>query len=322
MTTMQDDLPHPVPAHAFLRYKENYFFIILADKSGVFGVVHFNHEPGFDRARYVANLRVGGRLLTYSNQSAFPRNYALSRRIGDSNLSLSFNKPHQDFRLALETPEVHLDVTFAARFATFDYSACRTAGNSAPSFQEIMTLGLNLPYNHQQQAMAVSGTVTVDGKRMVFEGYGYRDHSWVMRNDAIGETHCWCGFNFPSKAFGAKIMSTTYRPGLFAREGYVVDSEGSRALRSVETREIGTFCDGLPETLIHELEDIFGTRYTIESDIAGRLAHVPLVSQAPSGAASFHIVDSFCRTKVLETGEEGIALIEIGRSSTLGGPFT
>jgi hypothetical protein len=319
---MQDNLPHPVPPYAFLRYKENYFFIILAEKSRVFGVIHLNHEPGFDRARYVANLNVRGRLLSYANQTAFPKNFALSRRIGDDNLSLSFIEPEQGFGIVIKAPEVDIDVTFNGRFATFDYSACRTAGNAAPSFQEIMTLGLNLPYNHQQQAMTVSGTVAVDGESISFEGFGYRDHSWVMRNDSIGETHCWCGFNFPSKAFGAKIMSTTHRPGLFAREGYVVDNDGSLPLRSVETREIGMSSDGLPETLIHELEDVFGTRYTIESDIAGRLAHVPLVSQAPNGAASFHIVDNFCRTKILETGEEGIALIEIGRSSRIGGPFS
>lgn len=323
MTTIHDDLPHPVPAFAHLRYKENYFFIILDAKNDVFGVIHFNHEPGFDRARYVANLNVKGQPVRYANQTSFPDDYALSREIGDGRMTLNFREPHARFDLSLKTDEIDLDVVFTGRFPTFDYAACRTAGNPAPSFQEIMTLGTNLPYNHQQQSLATKGSVKLaGGDRVAIDGLGYRDHSWVMRTDHIGETHSWCGLNFPSRAFGAKIISTTYRPGLFAREGYVVDADGPRALKSLAATPIGELPDGLPEKLVHELVDVFGQTYTIETDIAGRYGHVPLVSEAPSGKATFHIVENFCRSKQLESGEEGISLIEIGRSSSIGGPFS
>jgi hypothetical protein len=311
-----------VPAFAQLRYKENYFLIVLAEKQDVFGVIHFNHEPGFDRARYVANLSVRGRLVRYANQTSFPEDFAFARVIGDGRLSLAFTTPHQRFDLSLHSDDLVLDLIFSARFPTFDYSACRTAGNPAPSFQEIMTLGLNLPYNHQQQAMAVTGSVKLAGEDAIaIDGFGYRDHSWVMRSDAIGESHSWCGFNFPSIAFGAKIMSTTYRPGLLAREGYVVDDRGPRALRFLETRRVGELRDGLPAMLIHEVEDVFGARYTIEADIAGRFAHVPLVSEAPAGKTGYHLVENFCPLRLVETGETGIGLVEIGRSSEIGGAF-
>ena len=39
MTTMHDDLPHPIPPFAYLRYKENYFFILIAPDQDVFGIV-------------------------------------------------------------------------------------------------------------------------------------------------------------------------------------------------------------------------------------------------------------------------------------------
>jgi hypothetical protein len=322
VTTIHDDLPHPVPAFAQLRYKENYFFIILAERSDVFGVIHFNHEPGFDRARYTANLSVQGKPIRYANQTPFPTDYAYARGIGDGRLTLDFKAPHQRFDLALRTDEVDLTISFTARFETFDYAACRTAGNPAPSFQEIMTLGTNLPYNHQQQALDVTGSVTLAGGQAIsVKGSGYRDHSWVMRCDSIGETHSWCGLTFPDRAFGAKIISTTYRPGLFAREGYVVDAKGPRALRLVETRPEGELPDGLPARLIHDLEDVFGERYTVEADIENRYAHVPLVAEAPAGKVSFNIVENFCPLRLIETGERGIGLVEIGRSSTIGGPF-
>ena len=46
MTVRHDDLPHPVPPFAYLRWKENWFFIIMDAEHDVHGVVHLNYEPG------------------------------------------------------------------------------------------------------------------------------------------------------------------------------------------------------------------------------------------------------------------------------------
>jgi len=322
MTTIHDDLPHPVPAFAQLRYKENYFFILIAPESHAFAVIHLNHEPGHDRARYTANFEIAGRSIRYANMTAFPADYEYARTIGDGALSVHFAEPHKRFDLTLRTGEIDLELVFTARQPTFDYAACRTAGNPAPSFQEVMTLGLNLPYNHQQQALNAHGRVRFsDGSERSISGSGYRDHSWVMRCDSGGLTHNWCGMNFPGRSFGIKTISTTHRPGLVAKEGYVVDAEGPRALRHIEVRSEDEMADGLCARLIHEVEDVFGSRYTIESNVAGRYAHVPLLSEAPGGKATFHIVENFCPLRLIETGEAGEGLVEIGRSSSLGGPY-
>ena len=45
MPAAHDDLPHPVPPIAYLRWKENWFFIAMDPVSEVHGVVHFNFEP-------------------------------------------------------------------------------------------------------------------------------------------------------------------------------------------------------------------------------------------------------------------------------------
>jgi hypothetical protein len=325
MTTVHDDLPHPVPAFAHLRYKENYFFILIAKDAGVYGVVHLNHEPGFDRARYTANLCVRGKMYLYSNTTPFPKDFAFSRQIGDERLRLAFVEPHERFDLTLVTEELDLQCRFTAAQPTFDYGACRTAGGPRVSFQELMTLGTNLQYDHQQQALRSSGSVKLagSGETVAFDGAGYRDHSWVMRADNLSAQHIWCGFVFPSVAFGAKIMETLPRPGLWAREGYVADREGLRAFTDIQTRnEGGQTADGLPRVLVHEFTDVFGRRYTIESDLGGRLAHVPLVSEAPGGRPLYQIVENFCRSKVRETGEAGVSLVEVGRAPSIGGPFT
>ena len=324
MTTVHDDLPHPIPAFAHLRYKENYFFILIAKDAGVFGVVHLNHEPAFDRARYTANLCVAGKFYLYSNTTSFPKDFAYSRQIGDGRLQLAFTKPHAQFDLTLKTDDIDLNCRFTAAQPTFDYGACRTAGGPRVSFQELMTLGTNLQYDHQQQALHTSGSITVaaTGKSTSFSGAGYRDHSWVMRADNLSAQHTWCGFVFPNTAFGAKILETLPRPGVWAREGYVADRNGVRALRSLETRnEGGLTADGLPRILVHELVDVFGVIFTIESDIGSRLAHVPLVSEAPGGRSLYQIVENFCASTLRETGEKGVSLVEIGRAASIGGPF-
>lgn len=320
MTTLHDDLPHPVPDYAQLRYKENYFFILLAPESDAFGVVHLNHEPGHDRVRYVGNFRIAGREINYANQTAFPEDFAHLQTIGDGNLSLTFAKPHALFEISLKSDGVELDLTFDGRFPTFDFAACRTAGNPAPSFQETMTLGLNLPYNHQQQALGSSGLARFgDGTTQPIKGYGYRDHSWVMRADIATREHDWCGFNFQSRAFGIKTLETMSRPGVRAAEGYVADAQGLRALRSIATTRSGEMDDGLCETLVHEVEDVFGQSYRIESNVAGRHAHVPLASEAPAGKHGYHIVENFCPATC--DGETGVGLVEIGRNSAIAGPY-
>lgn len=322
MTSMHDDLPHPVPAYAFLRYKENYFFILLAEAQRAFGVIHFNHEPGFDRARYTCNLNVGGRAFAYANATPFPEQFVHSREIGDRALRLRFVEPHRRFELALRTPEIALELTFSARHPTFDFAACRTAGNPAPSFQDINTLGLNLPYNHQQQALNAQGRIEfAGGPRVDVDGSAYRDHSWVMRGDTTISQHLWCAFNFPERSFGIKTNASLLRPDDPAKEGYVVDSSGARALRRIDVRTEGAFADGLPQRLIHDIEDVFGARYTIESDVAGRHASVPLVSEASGHRPAYYIAENFCPATLQQGGECGIALVEVGRNATVGRAF-
>lgn len=319
-----DDLPHPVPPSAFLRYKENYFFILFSPATEVFGLTHFNFEPGFDRARFSCQLSVRGKLIKYANQLKMPKEFAMSRELGDGKLSIAFIEPHGRFDIRLDSEDVELDVSFTRRHSTFDYSACRTAAPDMPSFQEVMTLGLNLPYNHHQQGLSVEGSVRLNdcNDTIGIEGYGYRDHSWVMRSDNLVKVHTWCAFNFPSLTIGAKTIETMHRPGLIAREGYISDAGGPRAFKSIKTRLVGEGPDGLPDKLVHEFIDVFGRRLTLETDVGGRLAHVPLYSEVPSSEGDvYHVVENFCRTRILETGEEGIALVEMGRHARFGGEF-
>jgi hypothetical protein len=316
VTTTHDDRPHPVPPYAFLRWKENYFFIVMDREREVYGVSHLNNEPIFNRSRFSLHLSVRGRQLRYASETPFPVAFAGASELSDGKLTVFFREPHRRFELVLRGEEFSAEVVFEARRPTFDFVACKAAAPELPSFQEVMTFGLNLPYNHQQQSLRTSGTVVLHGardERIALDGLGYRDHSWSMRTDNISRRHVWSGLNFSNRAFGIKAIETIHRPGLWAKEGYVSDADGERALRAIEVTHAGSR-DGWPECSRFAVRDVDGRAFTIEADIAGRHADVPLQAEKPSADAhSYEIIETFAPLKLLETGETGIGLVEIGR---------
>ncbi len=321
MTTLHDDRPHPVPPFAFLRYKENYFFIIMDRANEIYGVSHLNNEPLFNRSRFSLNLSVRGQPLRHSAEVPLPADFPGSSILTDGRLSLRFLEPHRRFMLDFDGEDFAAHIEFEARRPTFDFVACKSAAPDMPSFQEVMTLGLNLPYNHQQQSMRTRGSVTVKtggrAQTHAVDGLGYRDHSWSMRTDNIPRRHVWTGLNFPERAFGIKVLETTVRPGFWAKEGYVSDGDGEQALRAIDVTHQGSV-DGWPAKTRFAVRDVSGRHFTIEADIAARYADVPLHSEkAANGAPTYEILETFSPLALLETGEQGIGLVEIGRHPTV-----
>jgi hypothetical protein len=315
MTSMHDDLPHPVPPFAYLRWKENWFFIIMDPQRSVHGVVHFNFEPAHDRARFSCHMSVHGKAYKYLNELRFPDPFSWTREIGDERLRLHFVKPSAIFKLTLSSADISFDLTFEASLPAFDFAACRFAAPDVPSFQEVMTLGTNLPYNHQQQALTVHGTLSTGERGAVaiqIAGVAYRDHSWCMRSDGAVASHTWSALHLGRRAFGVKRIHTVSRPDVWAREGYVSDAQGQRVLKEIDVLYEGRAADGLPQTVRFELGDVFGARYTVNCDISGRYAQVPLVAEKPGPGGVYAITENFCACVLEQTGETGCALVEIG----------
>jgi hypothetical protein len=323
MSTVHDDTPHPIPPTAYLRYKENWLFILMDVDHGVFGIAHFNHEPGFDRARFSCNLMVRGQLFKYGNQVAFPANFAFSRQIGDDKLIVTFVEPYEQMHLSLSSDEIVLDVSFRRHAPPFDFEAYEAANPDVPKTQEVIGLATNQEFHHQTQAMTIEGTLRIksgeSSKEIIpLKGLGYRDHSRGVRADNILLRHVWTYLHFPSVIFGAMSVTGSFRPGLTASSGYVYDAAGMRALGTIDMSSHGKGEGGLPDSVEFKLPDVFGQRHTVIADIAKRVAHVPLVTEAPSASGhAYTVVENFCPIVLKETGEIGFALVEIGFSSTL-----
>jgi hypothetical protein len=321
MSTVHDDTPHPIPPTAYLRYKENWLFILMDIDQGVFGIAHFNHEPGFDRARFSCNLMVRGRLFKYGNQTPFPAKFAFSPQIGDDKLKVTFVEPYEQMHLRLDSDDILLDVSFRRHAPAFDFEAYEAANPDLPKTQEVIGLATNQEFHHQTQAMTVAGTLRVkaDGASsdlIALEGLGYRDHSRGTRADNLLLRHVWSYLHFPGVLFGAMSVTGSFRPGLTASSGYVYDAAGLRALGTIEMSPHGKGEGGMPDSVTFHLPDIFGKPHTVIAHIGQRVAHVPLVTEAPgAGGHAYTVVENFCPIVLEETGEKGFALVEIGYSS-------
>jgi hypothetical protein len=316
--TTHDDVPHPVPPIAYLRYKENWFFIIIDVSRNVYGMAHFNYEPGFDRARVSCNLMVRGETFKYGSQIAFPADFAMSPQIGDDRLKVRFVEAHTRFDMQLNSGDVELDISFLKHAPTFDYGAYDAANPEKPSYQEVMTFATHQMFHHQQQALTMSGTLKMKagkarGETIHLKGLGCRDHSRCIRVDNMTLRHVWSILYFPKTVFGVMSLASVLRPETTATSGYVWDSSGTRSLKDIEIRRDGELSGDAPAMMEFKLNDVYGKPFTVIADITNRMGYVPLVAEAAGSTGhSYSITENFCPVSLKETGETGYALIETG----------
>ena len=160
-TVTHDDMPHPVPPIAFLRYKENWFFLIMDKKNGVFGAIHVVSEPGFERVRFACHLNVKGEIFSYGNEIPFPEKFGFAKELGDGKFKVRFIKAHEQIDFSLHNDVVDLDISFLKRSPLFNFEEYAHANPEKPSLAEITGLGSRQQYVHQQQGMKTRGKVTM-----------------------------------------------------------------------------------------------------------------------------------------------------------------
>jgi hypothetical protein len=320
MQTIHDDVPHPVPPTAYLRYKENWFWIFVDVRNQIFGMSHFNYEPGFGRGRVSCNMLVRGELFQYGNEIPFPENFAYSKEIGDDKLKVRFIEAHSQFEFALASDALDVQLNLRKHAPTFDYEAFTAANPDKPSMKEIATLGTNIMFHHQQQALTMKGTLQVKsgklkGEKFNIDAVAYRDHSRAIRCDNMSLKHTWSFLYFPNRVFGVVGLTGVLRPSVVSNEGYVYDNDGGmRSLKDIEIVSEGKSDEFLPENIRFKMTDVLGNAYTVVADIKNRYGNVPLAVEKPApGLQAYRIYENFVPLKS-GTGEEGYALVEIGQN--------
>lgn len=317
MTIVHKELPHPIPLYAYMRYKENYFFNIMDREKNIYGNVHFNNEPLFGRSRVTVELIIEGKEYSYKNFCPISPNFGTEHSLTNGAVTLDIQETPSGtlFRIRMDDEQLKLDLFVTDRFSTYDFHNCKYAAPDLPSLREVMTFGLNLPFEHLEQSVYYGGTISVADRSITLaQSVGYRDHSWGIRGDNTTAWHSWSVFNFPDRTFGIVTLATLSRPGLHAKEGYVADADGARALRAIDARPMGKadHADGLPLRMVYELEDVFGQNFSLEADIANRMAQVSLTPEADDNKMVWTVTENFCNIKDNGNGTAGIGLVELG----------
>lgn len=323
MNTMHDDLPHPVPDYAHLRYKENYFFIIMGQEEGVYGTMHFNNEPVFNRTKLHFDFLIKGERATYNNIVPISSNFGQEPFVSDGVATMTVLQSHKLFSVVMKSDELDLDLTFTARMPTFDFHACKYAAPEQASFREVATFGLNLPYEHIEQSMVVRGNLRSGDSTISLDCLGYRDHSWGLRADNPTAWHTWSVINFPDRTFAIMSQAMQARAGHVAREGYVADADGVRAMRRVEIEPIGIRKGTvLPSAVLYKATDTFGQTFSLEADVAGCLGQVGLQVEEPANdQVPYTVTENFCTVTDRVRGDTGIGLVELGFNKDWATPF-
>lgn len=312
---LHEDYPHSVPTRAWLRWKENYFWVFMDPASDVFCFAHTTIEPTYERAFASFTVLHDGEKLVSSGEVAMPTPFEQARQLQLGNLRLSFIKPQKEFRVEFEDENVAATLDFSSRMHLFDFLACEDVNPDQFSISDNTGFGRG-NFRHQGQCMNASGSIAFKsgpkaGTTIAVNGSGYRDHSWGMRNDQLTLDHNWSFCNFPSMGFHLFQVRNTVRPMNQTSEGYIARPEGNEVIKTLVIENVGEGKNEMPAEVIFRATTLGGETFTIIADLANAWASLPLHSQKP-GAKVYVNVENMCRVKCLETGEEGLANVEIG----------
>ncbi|WP_303758689.1 hypothetical protein [Sphingobium yanoikuyae] len=312
---LHEDYPHTVPTRAWLRWKENYFWVFMDPDRDLCCLAHCTAEPTYDRAFASFTVLHKGQTIVSGQEVAMPSPFEHQKQLHYGGLILDFLKPQTEFRVAFEDDNLSAVLHFTRRMHLFDFQACADVNPDWFSISENTAFERN-SFRHQGQCMNATGQIAFKagdwaGTSIAVDGSGYRDHSWGMRNDQMTLDHVWAFFNFPSMGFHLMQVRNVIRPENRTAEGYIARPEGNEVMKALTIEHVGDGAQGMPETVIFRATTLGGERFTLVADVGNSFARLPLHSQKP-GAKVYLNVENMCRVRCEETGEEGLANVEIG----------
>ena len=313
---LHEDLPHTVPARAWLRWKENYFWVFMDPDRDICCLAHCTAEPIFDRAFASFTVMHKGKNIISAREVPMPSPFEHARELNYGGLTIRFLEPQTSFQVTFEDEIISARLDFVRLMHLFDFLACTDVNPDQFSVSENTALERN-SFRHQGQCVTATGNIIFKsgefaGTSIDVDGGGYRDHSWGMRNDQMTLSHNWSFFNFPSMGMHLFTVRNVVRPENSTAEGYVAVPAGNQVIKTLKIENVGEGPEGMPDKVIYRAVALDGTPYTLVADVGNAFARLPLHSQKP-GSKVYLNVENMCRVHCEETGEEGLANVEIGQ---------
>ncbi len=294
-----DEFLHDWPADCDTTWKENYYWNMADREAGVWGFCHASFERTRGRAVFAAIFHIDGRVRFYRNEI---EGVGDRPELGDGIVQATIVSPFAQHHIVVDAAEYRLDLDYSARFPAFSYSGRKLAANR----QSIPHLRLK----RYEQGMRVKGTCLLkdDGRSLVIDCLGHRDHSWGRREESKIDGWNWAAVQMESKTIN---LTRSFTGDAFNVNGFVSTPAGNLGVTEVEFETLEWEADGRTP---------LSTRYTF-SDENGAVWHLrsrrfsdlfaPLKTLRAS--QSTVIYENFADYVLEETGETGWGIDEYQR---------
>ncbi|WP_245714192.1 DUF7065 domain-containing protein [Nocardia vaccinii] len=300
----EDDYTHSVGAE--LNFNESMYFQFDDPEHGISGFVRLANRPnegsgertvcrylpdgrvafGFARPENVTNERMSGADMEFTVREPMAR----LRAKFDGQVSL------------LDDPKILVDPRQLAEIPTVACTAeLAFEALGQPHEQNFDGDGPAFAPNHYEQLMAVTGTITVDGKGFDVQGHGLRDHSWGPRSWQAPWFYRWLHgtspeFGFMAAYFGSESGSATV--GGFVWDG--TDMHQCSNIRLTTERDE----DRVPQQVHLELVTDHGGCWKLTGHVG---VTVPL-RHRKRDATGVDQLTRILESRVRWTGDDGIEL--------------
>lgn len=315
-----EDHAHEVPPEAFMPWKENWFFVGVDPQSRVATSFHFSMRPQTPEGIFSAKIVAEGTEYRYVGRPEIPRQLQGFHPIADDHLSLEIVEEGAKYRVRFTSDRIDADVTYTGRFPTFDFSD----GYDNPGSSTMGDVGKTVfHFRHQEQALAVDGTVTIrddQGERTLqVGGWASRDHSWGYRDDHLFVNHHWICASFDDRFVqGTAMHERSYDQGM-KFGGFVSTADGNDPTTDIdvsqtywETTDVAPL-PAIDRDVTYVLTTASGERVPIVANVSRDFGRLDLHFRNKARTEAYEDRLIFCEFTLPETGQVGYGVLELGK---------
>lgn len=314
------DRPHLVPPQVFMPWKENWCFAGVDPAAGSAMVWHVSMRPVDGEGIFTCKVDGPDVRVRYVGRRPITPATGLGssdeRTIDDGRLRIEIVEPNRTFLLTFADDDTEIEAIFTARFDPFDFGN----GNLAAGSSRIGELGRHVfPFHHYEQSLAFEATIRrVGHDDLTLTGWGNRDHSWGWRDDFGFRSHQWICANFGDRYVqGSTMIDTTYPHRKFG--GFVSRSDGNDPVTWIDLTEsywLDPPNEPLPEfdrDVGYTVTTASGARIELVAHLSEHFRILYLNARHPDRTQVYQDAQIFCPFTLVETGERGAGLLELGK---------
>jgi hypothetical protein len=303
-----------------MAWKENWVFPALDPTQRVASLFHFSLRPTEGEGVFSAKLSVDALGHRYVGRSSIPRDPTELRPVANERLSLEIVEPGRRFRISYRSEELSAEIEYTGRFDPYDFGD----GPLAPGESLLGEAGRAVfPYRHYEQSLWHEGRIELhagsrSGQVLEVRGFACRDHSWGWRNDLAFAHHHWVCASFDDRFIQGSVMVEDYYPHGPKSGGWISTAAGNDPVRAVDTAGSCSLAGtgplpGLDRDVRYRVETVEGRVATVVAHLGSDYGRLHLDARAPDRSTIYEDVQIFCDYTLLETGQRGSGVIELGK---------